>query len=133
MELQSHIDEYGELKAKANKLYSEYKDLMVIVEEKRFMLQRELEKIGLRSAKSANFGVSTVTKKNIAVTNEHLVMEWLKDTPDIEGDLYIGVKLTPFKQLADQVLKQTGEIIPGTELNTKETISIKKVSNEKAK
>jgi len=131
MALQNLIDEYGDLKAKANKLYGEYKDLMVIVEEKRYELQRELETVGLKSAKSANFGVSTVSKKNIAVTNEHLVMDWLKDTPDIEGDLYIGVKLTAFKQLADQVLKQTGEIIPGTELSYKETISIKKVTNEK--
>jgi len=131
MELQSLIDEYGELKSKANKLYSEYKDLVVVVEEKRYELQKMLEATGLRSVKSANYGVSTVSKRNIAVTNEHLVMEWLKDTPDIEGDLYIGVKLTQFKQLADQVLKQTGEIIPGTEVSTKETISIKKVSNEK--
>lgn len=126
MELQELIDLYGSQKAQANKLYSDYKNLMIIVEETRQLLQIKLQETGLKSAKSANFGVSIATKPSILVQSEQSVIEWLKNTPNIEYDQYIGLKLTPFKSLALEVLKQTGEIITGTELEMKDSLTIRK-------
>lgn len=125
MELTNLIDLYGEQKTKANALYAEYKTLMEEVERTRRSLQIALESTGLRSAKSEKFGVSTVTKVDVFISNEHLAMEWLKDAPNIEADAYIGLKTTAFKKLATEMLKQTGEVADGTEVMQKETISIK--------
>lgn len=125
MDLSEVINQYGQAKKQANQIYTEYKKQMILVESLRFQLQEKLNDVGLRSAKSADFGVSIVSKPIINVTNEQSVVEWLKTTPNIEYDQYIGLKLTPFKSMALEYLKQTGEVINGTEFETKETISIK--------
>lgn len=119
------IDEYGTRKRAASKKYAEYKQEMVELESLRKYLQSKLESIGLRSAKSKNFGVSIVSKPTISVTNEHAVMDWLKDEPSIESDQYIGIKTTAVKQLALQRMKETGEIIDGTEYTINESVSVK--------
>jgi len=125
MELQELIDSYGQIKKAANKLYTDYKNLMVEAEAQRRMLHAKLEDVGLKSAKSKNFGVSIVSKPTITILNEQSVINWLHDTPDIDYDQYIGIKTTPLKQLALQRLKETGEIIEGTEYAINETVSVK--------
>lgn len=120
------IDQLGSLKATANKLYSDYKDMQVHIAELSASLSAELESLGLRSAKSKQYGVSIAQRTNVSVISETAVKEWLQNTPNIESDFYIGLKLTPFKTLANQVLKETGEIIPGTELEYKESITVKR-------
>lgn len=119
------VDQLGELKREANAHYSAYKDMQVHIAELSGLLQAKLELVGLRSAKSAKYGASISQRTNVVVTSEVAVKEWLLNEPNIEHDFYIGLKLTPFKQLANQVLKETGEVIPGTEREIKETITIK--------
>lgn len=130
MELTNLIDHYGELKTKANKLYAEYKTLMEQVEATRRELHAALDTTGLKSAKSAAYGVTIATKTDIIVSNEHLAMEWLKDAPNVESDFYIGIKTTAFKQMALAMLKETGEIAPGTEITQKESVNL--TPNKKA-
>ena len=123
------IELLGALKKEANNLYYQYKEKQAAITGIQNDLRSELDSLGLRSAKSLNFGVSIVTKPNIQVLHEPSVIEWLNNTPNIESDAYIGLKLTNFKPLALEILKQTGEIIPGTELSQSESLTIR--SNER--
>ncbi len=125
MSLQIMIDEYGTLKKEANRLYSEYKDLQVVLAQKRLNLQTELQTNGAKSFKTERYYVSTVTKKNIVIENEQSVIDWLKHTPNIEVDAYIGLKTTYFKTMALAMLKDTGELADGTNIEISETITIK--------
>ena len=125
VEVKVLIDQYGRQKAEANKMYADYKNFLVEVEHTRKLLQAELESSGLRSAKSKDYSVSTVTRPVIEITNEQQAINWLKDMPNIEYDLYIGLKTTSFKKLALELLKQTGEVIEGTEYSTNESITVK--------
>jgi hypothetical protein len=125
MELKDLINHYGTLKNETNKLYADYKNLQMKLQQAKRVLENKLNEIGLKSAKSQNFGVSIATKPNITIQHEQSVLEWLKTTPNIETDVYIGLKTTAFKGLALQVLKETGEIIPGTELNQVESLTIR--------
>lgn len=125
MELAELINEYGELKRKANKMYAEYKNMQVHISELSGLLQAKLDSVGLKSAKSDKYGISVSHRTNVVVTNEHAVIEWLKNTPNVEYDFYIGLKTAPFKTLANQVLKETGEIIDGTELESKQSLTVK--------
>lgn len=119
------VDELGNLKRAANAHYSAYKDMQVHIAELSGTLQATLDSLGLRSAKSSKYGASISQRTNVVVTSETAVREWLENSPNVESDFYIGLKLTPFKQLANQVLKETGEVIPGTEVEFKDSITIK--------
>jgi hypothetical protein len=125
MDLTQLIDTYGAMKKDANELYKQYKGMQETLGQLQQELQAKLEETGLKSAKSMKYGVSTVTRRNILITDEHAVLEWLQNEPEVETDFYIGLKVTPFKTLATQYAKDTGEIIPGTDVEHKETISIR--------
>jgi hypothetical protein len=88
-------------------------------------LEMGLKESGLMSAKNDQFTASISQTPTIVVTHEQSVIDWLKTTPDVESDLYIGIKKTEFNSFAKTLLKGTGEVIPGTELQTREALSIK--------
>lgn len=129
MNVSELLEQIGKRRNELNKLYSEYKSGMVELAELKQMLQEELNKAGLRSVKSKNYGVSIVTKPRIDVTSEQSVKEWLENMPNIESDAYIGLKLTPFKSFATQWFKDTGEMIDGVEYSSDETLSIRNNDN----
>lgn len=125
MKISNLVDEIGTINRQAADLYKQYKVLKESEDKLRQELMIELSESGLKSAKTDRFIASTSTRHDFLVENEHTVREWLTEQPDVEEDFYIGLKLTPFKTLAKEVLKKSGEIIPGTELTSKETITIK--------
>lgn len=129
MNVSELIEEIGTKRNELNKMYSEYKKGMIELSELKQELQQSLIASGLQSAKSKNYGVAIVPKPKINVVSESAVKEWLENTPDIESDQYIGLKLTPFKQLATIWFKDTGEMIDGVEYATDEAITIR--SNKK--
>jgi hypothetical protein len=124
------VDELGTLSQQSKELYGQYK---AIEEQKagvRAALTEALQTAGLRSAKTSNYTASVSVRPSVQVVHEQSVIDWLKDTPDVETDQYIGLKKTEFKTLAMAVLKNTGEVIPGTEVVQTETLSVK--GNKKA-
>src|SRR5690606_29290920 len=94
-------------------------------EQAKAQLMAMLTDTGLKSAKGEKYSASISSRSDVVVTHEQSVIEWLKTTPDVEADAYIGLKVTPFKTLAKEILKTTGEVITGTDLTTIESISIK--------
>lgn len=115
----------GEISTESKELYKQYKILKEQEDEIRFELTHKLKESGLLSAKTDAFTASIAKKPTVTVTHEQSVLDWIKETPDVESDQYIGLKLTPFKTLAMSILKGTGEIIPGTELIETESLSIR--------
>ena len=115
----------GEKRRMLNQMYSEYKNGMVELANLKNQLLLMLEENGLKSIKSNNYGVSIVTKPKLNILSEQSIREWLENTPDIESDAYIGLKLTPFKSFAIQYFKDTGEMIDGIEYSSEQTLSVK--------
>lgn len=125
MNVSELIELIGSERQRLNKQYSEYKNGMTQLSELKQQLKILLDENGLRSAKSTNYGVSIATKPSIQVQSEVSVREWLENTPDIEADAYIGLKLTPFKSFAIDWYKKTGEVIDGTDVETTESITVR--------
>ncbi len=121
------VNELGKLSSQNKQLYKTYKEQKENEDSLRAELVAKLEETGLKSAKTNDFMASIAQRTDIRVTHEQSVLDWLKEAPDIETDQYIGLKTTNFKVLAKEVRKQTGEIIPGTEVVLSESLSIKGV------
>jgi hypothetical protein len=120
------VNKLGELGKQSQYYYEEYKKTEEKKQELRKVLMDTLQAAGLRSAKTDTFTASMSARPSIQVSHEQSVLEWLREAPDIEADAYIGLKKAEFKSLAMTLLKQTGEVIPGTELITNESISVRK-------
>lgn len=131
MNVSELIESLGETKkfqAEAYKKYQEFKDIET---ELKLELTSKLHTLGLKSAKGEDFTASITEKPRIVIKNETAVMEWLKNTPDVEADFYIGVKGREFQALATQMLKESGELADGTELQMTESLAVRQ--NSKAK
>lgn len=120
------LKELGENKKQSNEVYKTYKALRADEDLLKTELMVQLRDAGLKTAKGQDFTASIAEKPTIIVKHEQSVLEWLKNTPDIESDLYIGVKAQAFNTLATAMLKNTGELIDGTELETRESLSIRR-------
>lgn len=123
------ITALGKARADSTNAYERYKELKGIEDQLRYELEALLNETGLRSAKGDNFTASLVQKPHIVITHEQSVIDWLKEAPNIETDHYIGIKSKEFQSLATTLLKGTGEIIPGTKVEVRESLAIK--SNKK--
>jgi len=121
----------GKLRLETENAYEDYKIKRIELDSLKNQLIEELEAIGLKSARTDDYTASIVSKPSIVVTHEPSVIDWLQNNPDVEPDVYIGLKQSSFKPLAQQWLTKTGEIIPGTEPQITEYLSIK--SNKKDK
>lgn len=112
--------------AAQNKLeYEVYKAGRALEDECRAQLTEELRANELKQIKTDTATISLASRPRIVIRNEAEVMQWLRDEPDVEDDLYIGVKKQYFDSLAKEYTKQTGNIIPGTAIDTSEILSIR--------
>ena len=109
------MEELGKLRLETESAYETYRIKKMELDSLKTQLIEELEKIGLKSAKTDKITASIVQKPSIMVTHEESVIDWLQNNPDIEPDLYIGLKKSSFDPLAKQWFAKTGEAIPGTE------------------
>lgn len=125
MPLSDLVAALGHARAATTSCYEAYKEVKGIEDQLRYELENMLTAMGLKSAKGADFTASIIEKPTIVVKREQDVIEWLQSTPDIESDRYIGLKTTEFKSLALSLLKGTGEIIPGTEVEARESLAIR--------
>lgn len=128
MTLPELLDYYGDCKAEANKLYKQFKDLQPNLHELSLIVMDKLRENDLKSIKTSKYGVSITKRKDIAITSEKDAEEWLKNQPEIETDAYYGLKVTPFKQLVTKWFSKTGEIPNGTDITTKESITVRKAN-----
>lgn len=126
MSIKELLSALGENKKKSGELYALYKAMKTEEDVLKEELMASLKATGLKSAKGEDYTASISEKPNIVITSERDVMDWLENTPNVEADFYIGVKKPEFKTLALQVLKDSGEIINGTDLQTTESLAIRR-------
>lgn len=127
------LTKLGRARQASARAYDIYKQLKEMEDALRAQLFETLKADNLRSAKGADFTASISQTPTVVVKHEPSVIDWLKHAPDIEYDQYVGLKTTNFQGLARSILKGTGEVIPGTEIEVRETISIKSnVKKEKS-
>ena len=118
------VERAGELSHNSRELYKQYKAVKEEEDAVRAELTAQLNTTGLLTAKTAYFTASIAKKQSVNVVDEKAAVKWI-ESEGLEVDYYVGLKLTPFKTMAMSRLKDTGEIIPGTELAEAETLSIR--------
>ncbi len=131
MNLSELLDKLGTARKEAADTYKFYKEQKQVEDDLRSELLITLREIGLKSAKNKDFTVSIAETPTIVIRDEHAVMEWLQNTPNVESDFYIGIKKTEFNTLAKQMLKETGELANGTEVEFREALSIRASKSNK--
>jgi hypothetical protein len=119
------IELVGEFKDNANHLYKQYKALKDEEDLLKSQLFTALKGTGLKSAKGETYTASIAETPSVVIQDEAALLEWLQNTPNVESDFYIGVKKPEFNTLAKQMLKETGEMANGTEIQIRESISIR--------
>jgi len=119
------LKQLGEIKKDSKKAYDSYRILKQAEDALKFELLEKLYDAGLKSAKGKDFTASIVQRSEIIITDEAELREWLENTPEIESDVYIGIKKQEFDTLARSLLKNTGEIPNGTDVKITETLSIR--------
>lgn len=107
--------------------YEAYKTAREAEDSVRHELELKLRADGLKSAKNDDYIVSIVTRPVINIYDERAAIDWLENQPDIETDLYIGLRKAAFDGLVRTAIKSTGEIVPGTEIENNEYLTIKEV------
>lgn len=121
------MSELGLARENSQYYYREYRAAKEAEEGLRAELDAKLRSEGLRSAKNDYYIASITSKPLIKITDERAAINWLERQPDIETDLYIGLKKTAFDGLVKAALKTDGEVVPGTELENNEYLTIKEV------
>lgn len=119
------LNELGKVKANANDCYSAYKELKNTEDLLKQQLMFQLKETGLKSAKGEAYTASITETPGVVIKDEAAVVEWLQNTPNVEADFYIGVKKPEFNTLAKQMLKETGELANGTEVEVRESLAIR--------
>lgn len=120
------VSRLGVARRASQEAYEYYQQLKALENLIREELHMALTLSELRSAKGKDFTVSIASRKRIIVKNEFEVIDWLKSQPDLEYDQYIGLKSRPFDVFATSLLKGKGELVPGTDTVSEESLVIKK-------
>lgn len=120
------LDNLSELMEQTKVYYETYKQAKEREDKARQDLKEYMQSTGLLSAKTKTVTASIASKPTIEIKHEQSVLEWLRNSPDIEEGMYIGLKATPFKSMALAKMKATGETIDGTEVVMQEVLNIRK-------
>lgn len=129
MNVAETLKQLGLNKKQSAELYKEYKKLKETEDKLKQDLMIQLKEDGLKSVKGEEYTASISETPTVVITHEPSVMEWLRNNPEVEEDFYIGVKGREFGTLTKQLLKDTGEIPNGTEVEVRESLQIR--SNKK--
>lgn len=129
MNVSELLNKLGKNKRESAELYKAYKELKDEEDSLKELLTIQLKEAGLKSAKGEDFTASITETPTVVIKDEPAVLEWLQNTPNVESDFYIGVKKPEFNTLAKQMLKDTGELANGTEVEVRESLAIR--SNKK--
>jgi hypothetical protein len=132
LSISSLIEFIGKTKAQGAEAYKIYKEVKESEEQLKFVLMEKLKEVGLKSAKGEEYTASLSEKPRVVIKDESAVIEWLKNAPNVEEDFYIGVKRTEFQSLATSLLKETGELIDGTDVQVTESLSVRANTRAKA-
>lgn len=120
-----------EMRKAVDDSYELYKLKKVALDSAKAELEAEMQAAEIESVKSGDVRATLALRTGIEIVHEPSVIEWLQNEPNIESDVYIGVKKSAFEPLAKVVMQKTGEVIPGTQTKFTEYLSIRKDKESK--
>lgn len=116
---------------KINKLATiteQYKELAEQIEALKCEIHYELQaNKSMRSEPTDKGYYAMRVKTNKQSVDQNAALEYIRNRPDIEADLFLNVNNAMYKELAEQEIKKTGEVLPGIETYETEYITIRKV------
>lgn len=130
MELNTLLDKLSATQAQYNKARETADRILQDVNALKEEVHIKLNELGLRSARNEDYTVTIASRRNYVITNEQDVINWLKEQPNLELDMYIGVKKKELDVLNKHLEKTTGEIPTGVEPLSKEYISLRKAKKD---
>lgn len=105
------------------------KEVLKSLQDERDQIQSgiiaDMTKAGLKSIKTHSHNFSITTKKDIKVVDEEAILKELKDRKLYNEYVKPKLDTIAFKLMANSLLKETGEIMEGTEQTETEYMSIK--------
>jgi hypothetical protein len=78
----------------------------------------------LKSLKNDRLQVSVKSVPTVAISDQRAVIEWLDENPDYDPADYIRLDKRMVDPIIKNTLKTDGEVVPGTEITTVETIAV---------
>lgn len=120
------IAEYKAAEKVTKEAYEYAKSCATAQAEAKDRIDAALKAAGLKTAatEDGRFTAFYSKRTNIKVSDEAKVIDWIKAN-GLDLDQYVGLKATEFKPVAMEALKQTGEIVPGTEREEVEALTVK--------
>ena len=120
------LEKLGEVRSQKQEAYEYAGSLASREGELKLQVQETLSALGLKTAKTQDgrFTAGITTRPTLKVIDETAAIKWLK-AEKLDVELYTGLKTVMFKSLAEAKLKETGEIVPGTQQETVEYLSFR--------
>ena len=85
----------------------------------------------LKTVKNDYATVMVKPTASVVISDQHKVMDWLKENPDYDLETYLRLDKKMVDPIIKHVLTEDGEVVPGTEIVTAETISISRNKKDK--
>lgn len=126
MKITEKIEYYATVTKKADALYEQVRELRAEADTVKQEIAEDLRELGFKQAKSedgkyvAFFG----ERKALAIEDPQKVRDWMQAN-NIDERAYFTPDKRAIDTLARQALRETGEIIPGTQLGATESFTIK--------
>lgn len=120
------LERLAEVRTAKAEVKSKLDSIQAVESELRDEVFEELQKVGLKSAKTSDgrFGATITERAQVQLIDEAKAIEWIKKNR-LGVEHYTGLKWTAFKPLAEKSLMETGEIVPGTQASKIEYISFR--------
>lgn len=121
LRMSEEVDRSYELYQMKNKALTEAKKL----------LEMEMQATEVDSIRVDSVRATIARRKSLVVTDERKLIKWLHNNPELETNVYIGVKRQAIEPIVKAYLAKTDKQVPGTELKTTEYLSIRNTREEK--
>ena len=125
----SHLEvdcqNWARARAEAQSLYKAYEQAKANVDMQKEKVEAQLRAEGLKSARLKDFTVTIAERAKVVIMHEPSVIEWIKSQPNLESDLYIGLKKQAFEPIAKIAMSKNGEVIPGCAVEITEYPSLR--------
>lgn len=135
--LQTLVAKRQSLRAQANIFYSKYAELSTQMKAVDGEIKEELTKLGTKKYETLDKKYLVTIKDNsptFEIVDEHKLGYWLraqKEQRGIDTSMFFGIKKEVFTPFARTVLKETGEIPDGAQVNQSQSLLVTERKDDK--
>lgn len=119
------VSKIAELKTQLAPLEAQMKPLIDELEVTKIALIQAMQQSKSKRTEAVDgYYVVRAERKSLSITDDSAVTEWLQDNGFELGE-YFKLDTTRVKAAAESALKETGELVPGIEVNSTEYLTVK--------